>query len=105
MKPRPNRFPDVNMASFFIKKYINYEKLDRFLQNVGNRCAGAVPGNLARERSLSYILELCEANISDFVTFSKIFVFSQFTVTVFQLFESAVYKIWHLMSYSKFLGL
>lgn len=48
---------------------------------------GAVPGNLARERLLSYILELCEGgNIADYVTVSKIFVFSQFTVIVFQLF-------------------
>ena len=72
---------------FLIKKFIYYEKSDQFLQNVGNRCVGAVPGNLARERLLSYILELCEGgNIADYVTFSKIFVFSQFTVIVFQLF-------------------
>ena len=40
-----------------------------------------------RERLLSYILELCEGgNIADYVTFSKIFLFSQFTLTVFKLF-------------------
>ena len=42
---------------------------------------------ILRGRGYSYILELCEGgNIADCVTFSKIFVFSQFTVIVFQLF-------------------
>ena len=57
--PKPfSRFKHVKL--FWSKKYICYEKLDRFLQNVGNRCVGSVPCNLKQMRLLSYILESWE---------------------------------------------